>query len=69
MGSRQNQVRSHLDGLTHFSYEHIIFLQEFLKKKTHLGELAHVTGPAYLHMNSPLERLITEDNFAQLANH
>ena len=26
VGSRQNQVRSHLGGLAHFSYEHIIFL-------------------------------------------
>ena len=25
VGSRQNQVRSHLGGLAHFSYEHIIF--------------------------------------------
>ena len=26
VGSRQNQVRSHLGGLAHFSYEQIIFL-------------------------------------------
>ena len=31
-GSRQNQVRSHLGGLAYFSYEHIIFLYEFLKE-------------------------------------
>ena len=31
MGSQQNQVRSHLGGLAHFSYEHIL-LQEFLKE-------------------------------------
>ena len=32
VGFRQNQVRSHLDGLAHFSYEHASFLKEFLKK-------------------------------------
>ena len=32
VGSRQNQVRSHLGGLALFLYEHIIFSQEFLKE-------------------------------------
>ena len=30
--SRQNQMRSQLGGLAHFSYEHIIFLQGFFKE-------------------------------------
>ena len=50
MGSRQNQVTSHLDGLAHFSYEYIIY-KSFLKKVTpHLGEPAYLTGPAHLHI-------------------
>ena len=32
VGSRQNQVRSLLGGLAHFSYERIIFSPEFLKE-------------------------------------
>ena len=31
-GSPQNQVRSHLGGLAHFSYEPILFLYEFFKE-------------------------------------
>ena len=30
VGSRQNQVRSHLGGLAYFWYKHIILLEEFL---------------------------------------
>ena len=56
MGSRQNQVRSYLGGLVHFSYEHAkSFKGVFLKKlRSHLGEPARLTGPAHFHRNSPL---------------
>ena len=36
VGYRQNQVRSHLGGLAPFSYEHIIFLSEFLLSHVYL---------------------------------
>ena len=32
MGSQQNQLESHLGGLAHFSYEHNVFLKEFVKE-------------------------------------
>ena len=45
VGSRQNQVRSHLG-------------RSFLRKvRSQLGELACLTGPAHFDMNSPLERI------------
>ena len=49
-------VRFHLGGQAHFSYEQIMLLQEFLRKvRSHLGELACLTRPAHLHINSLLE--------------
>ena len=37
-------------------WTHLYFYKSFLRKvRSHLGELACLTGPAHLHMNSPLE--------------
>ena len=51
---RKNQVRSHLDGLFDFSYEHIIFFnRSFLKKvRSHLAEPDQLTGLDHLHMHN-----------------
>ena len=55
MGYRQNQVRLHLRGLAHFSYKRIMFYKSFIRKvRSHLEELARLTGSVYLHINSPL---------------
>ena len=57
VGSRQNQVRSHLGWLT--SHMNTLYIyKSFLRKvRSHLGEPARLIGPAHLHMNSPLVML------------
>ena len=55
MESRQNQLRSNLDGRLTSHMNMLYFYKNFLRKVGyHLGKLAHLTGPAHLHRNSPL---------------
>ena len=55
VGSRQNQVRSHFIVLSFSHINTLCFYRSFLKKvRFSLGEPIHLTGMAYLHMNSSL---------------